>query len=74
MTHGGREKNVVAAGVYGCSILPIFSGQNGNPGWSRLSWDEDARVFDCGSESPDSSWTMSWHYELMADGCRDGRG
>ncbi len=32
MTHGEREKNVVAAGVCGGSMLPIFSGQNGNPG------------------------------------------
>ncbi len=24
-------------------------------------------VFNCGSESPGSSWTMSWRYELTAD-------
>ena len=28
----GRKKNVVAAGVSACKMLPIFSGQNGNPG------------------------------------------
>ena len=32
MTHGEREKNVVAAGVCGGSMRPIVSGQNGNPG------------------------------------------
>ena len=35
--------------------------------WSHLFWDGDTLVFNCGSESPDSSLTMSWRYELTAD-------
>ena len=38
--------------------------------WNRLFWDEDALVFDCGSDSPDNRWTMSWRYKLMTDGQR----
>jgi hypothetical protein len=34
----GRKKNVVAAGVSACKMLPIFSGQNGNPGLAVRTW------------------------------------
>lgn len=37
---------------------------------SRLFWEGDALVFDCRSQSPDESWTMSWRYELLEGGRR----
>lgn len=37
---------------------------------SRIFWEGEALVFECRSQSPDESWTMSWRYELLEGGRR----
>src|SRR5689334_20723243 len=37
--------------------------------YSRLFWEGDALVFECGSKEPDEAW-MLWRYELLESGRR----
>ena len=38
--------------------------------YSRLFWEGDALVFQCGSRSADESWSMLWRYQLFDSGQR----
>jgi hypothetical protein len=38
--------------------------------YSRLYWDEDSLVFECGSKGTDATWSMLWRYELFGSGQR----
>ena len=38
--------------------------------YSRLFWDGDALVFECGSKGADETWSMLWRYELLESGQR----
>ena len=38
--------------------------------YSRLFWDGDALVFECGSKSAAETWRMLWRYELLDSGQR----
>jgi hypothetical protein len=33
--------------------------------YSRLFWEGDALVFECGSKAADEMWSMVWRYELL---------
>jgi len=38
--------------------------------YSRLFWDQDVLVFECGSTSVDETWSMVWRYQLLESGHR----
>ena len=38
--------------------------------YSRLFWEGDALVFECGSNGSDETWRMLWRYELFDSGRR----
>jgi hypothetical protein len=38
--------------------------------YSRLFWEGDALVFECGSKGADEMWSMVWRYELLDSGQR----
>src|SRR5262249_43927110 len=38
--------------------------------YSRLFWEGDALVFECGSKDADDTWRMVWRYELLESGKR----
>jgi hypothetical protein len=38
--------------------------------YSRLFWEGDALVFECGSTDSDAVWSMLWRYELLESGQR----
>ena len=38
--------------------------------YSRLFWEGDALVFECGSKAADETWRMLWRYELLESGQR----
>ncbi len=38
--------------------------------YSRLFWFGEMMVFECGSNGPDATWSMSWRYELLESGQR----
>ena len=38
--------------------------------YSRLFWEGDALVFECGSKGADETWSMLWRYELLQSGQR----
>jgi hypothetical protein len=42
----------------------------GNGFYSRLFWEGDALVFECGSKGADETWSMLWRYELLESGQR----
>jgi hypothetical protein len=46
-------------------IAPVGSGF-----YSRLFWEGDVLVFDCGSKGPDETWSMLWRYQLTDSGRR----
>jgi hypothetical protein len=52
-----------------CSLsdeIPVVT----NGFYSRLFWEGDALVFECGSKGPDEMWSMLWQYELLESGQR----
>jgi len=38
--------------------------------YSRLFWEGDALVFECGSKGADETWSMLWQYQLLDSGQR----
>jgi hypothetical protein len=38
--------------------------------YSRLFWEGNAMVFECGSKEADETWSMVWRYELLDSGQR----
>src|SRR5262249_7990237 len=38
--------------------------------YSRLFWEGDVLVFDCGSQAADQKWSMVWQYQLVDSGQR----
>jgi hypothetical protein len=38
--------------------------------YSRLFWEGDVLVFECGSEGADEKWSMLWRYQLLDSGRR----
>ena len=38
--------------------------------YSRLFWEGNAMVFECGSKDADETWNMVWRYELQDSGQR----
>lgn len=38
--------------------------------YSRLFWEGDALVFECGSKGADETWSMLWRYQLLDSGQR----
>jgi hypothetical protein len=38
--------------------------------YSRLFWEGDALVFECGSKGADETWSMVWRYQLLDLGQR----
>ena len=36
--------------------------------YSRLFWDGDMLVFECGSKGADEAWSMVWRYQLLNSG------
>lgn len=38
--------------------------------YSRLFWEGDALVFECGSKGADETWSMLWRYQLVDSGQR----
>jgi hypothetical protein len=38
--------------------------------YSRLFWEGDALVFECGSKGADEMWSMLWRYQLLDSGQR----
>jgi hypothetical protein len=38
--------------------------------YSRLFWEGDALVFECGAKGADETWSMLWRYQLLDSGQR----
>jgi hypothetical protein len=38
--------------------------------YSRLFWEGNALVFECGSKGADETWSMLWRYQLLDSGQR----
>lgn len=38
--------------------------------YSRLFWEGDVLIFECGSKGADETWSMLWRYQLLDSGRR----
>ena len=38
--------------------------------YSRLFWEGDVLIFECGSKGADETWSMLWRYQLLDSGLR----
>jgi len=65
MSAGGESVERAWESSLSDAIPPVGGGF-----YSRLFWEEDALVFECGSNDADETWRMLWRYELLDSGRR----
>ena len=63
MSAGGESVERAWESTLSDEILVVESGF-----YSRLSWEEDVLIFECGSKGADETWSMLWRYQLLDSG------